>query len=107
MDLRLVKRASVLLSEVQANTFRVRHVHTHIIPRKESDLERTDDIYPMMEGEEGNIGEHLRQHQARDKARTRGSVVIEDEDRKPRSQEEMDREARWLESEMESDLGRG
>jgi bis(5'-adenosyl)-triphosphatase len=80
----------------------VPHVHAHVIPRRKADLDEeggNDVIYEMMDGTEGNVGGHL-EAQSRRGARVQ---VDADEDRKPRSDEEMAQEARWLASEMEKD----
>lgn len=75
----------------------VPHLHAHIIPRHNSDLDHrggSDAIYDMMDGEEGNIGEHLRQ---------RTKFPKPDTERKPRTDEEMREEAQWMEREMAKD----
>jgi len=96
----------------------VSHVHAHIIPRHGGDLDDRgggDAIYGMMEGEEGDVGKHQREHEElkRDKSsmpkesgeKRRGCfpAVDADEKRRPRSGEEMEREAEWLRMEMEKD----
>jgi bis(5'-adenosyl)-triphosphatase len=83
----------------------VPHVHAHIIPRRKSDLDDkggSDKIYDIMDGPEGDIGGHLNEQE---QAKTRSSrlKVDADEDRKPRSEEEMNKEAEWLAQEMEAD----
>lgn len=90
----------------------VPHVHAHIIPRREGDLDHRgggDAVYRMLEGEEGDVGKHLRERDEREKAgengrRGRFPAVDADEERKPRSEEEMKREADWLRSEMEKEV---
>ena len=77
----------------------VPHIHTHIIPRKNADLDDkggTDKIYDMLEDEEGDIGKQLR---ARDKGRPKFPKV-DDSTRRPRSEEEMVEEAEMLAEEM-------
>ena len=78
----------------------VPHVHTHIIPRKNADLDDrggSDAIYGILEGEEGDVGKHLRE-----KAGDRPKLPkVDNEARKPRSEEEMAAEARKLAQEME------
>lgn len=74
----------------------VPHVHAHIIPRKVADLDHkggSDAIYDMLEGDEGDIGRQL-------KERSRFPKPDADEDRKPRSDDEMKKEANWLADEM-------
>lgn len=86
----------------------VPHVHAHIIPRQKDDLAEaggTDAIYRMMESEEGDVGEHLREKAAQTNGEKRGRfpAVDADESRKPRSEEEMREEAEWLAKEMALD----
>ena len=87
----------------------VPHVHAHVIPRKKADLEDkggTDAIYTMMESEDADLNKQLR-----DKERAASADLAEDqkrphfpavdnESRKPRSDEEMHKEAAWLAQEM-------
>ena len=78
----------------------VPHVHTHIIPRKNADLDDrggSDAIYGILEGEEGDVGKHLRKN-AGDRPKF---PKVDNEARKPRSEEEMAAEARKLAQEME------
>jgi len=77
----------------------VAHVHAHVIPRKGGDLEKTDDVYRLLESED--IGRGLRERDGIE-ARERGRfpAVDADEDRKPRSEEAMRKEAEWLFEEM-------
>jgi bis(5'-adenosyl)-triphosphatase len=80
----------------------VPHVHCHLIPRKEKDMDEQgggDKIYEQLEGEEGDIGQWQR-----GKERTGKFPKVEDEERKPRSMEEMEREARWLAEEILKDV---
>ncbi|KAJ9635845.1 Dinucleoside triphosphate hydrolase [Coniosporium tulheliwenetii] len=72
----------------------VPHFHAHVIPRREGDLEGGGDaVYRLMEGEEGDTGRRRGQFPA----------VDADEVRKPRSEEEMRREAEWFAEEMEKE----
>lgn len=76
----------------------VPHVHAHIIPRKKDDLEAqggTDAIYQMMEGEEGDLGRQLGERERK------RFPAVDNEDRNPRSEEEMVKEAEWFAQEME------
>lgn len=80
----------------------VPHVHTHIIPRKKADLDDkggSDAIHDMLEGEEGDVGKQLRQWS---EGRPRFPKVA-DEDRKPRSEEQMAEEAQRLAQEMKKE----
>lgn len=90
----------------------VPHVHAHIIPRKKDDLEHkggTDAIYEMMEGEEAHLGKQMQEKKhavqvelAEDEQRGKFPAVDNDS-RKPRSDEEMQKEAEWLAEEMAKD----
>lgn len=93
----------------------VPHVHTHIIPRKKADLDHkggTDAIYGMLDGEEGDLGRIQRELQENSKVtilteggaggkRRSGFPAVDNENRTPRSQEDMEREAVMLAAEME------
>lgn len=77
----------------------VPHLHTHIIPRQNADLDDKgggDAIYQMLEGEEGDIGEHMKRKSS---ARPKFTAVDNDK-REPRSEQEMLKEAEWLAMEM-------
>ncbi|KAF2999871.1 hypothetical protein E8E13_008034 [Curvularia kusanoi] len=90
----------------------VPHVHAHIIPRKKDDLEHkggTDAIYEMMESEDAHLGKQM---QEREQAAQAGQVednergrfpAVDNDGRKPRSDEEMRKEAEWLAEEMVRD----
>ncbi|OSD06028.1 diadenosine hydrolase [Trametes coccinea BRFM310] len=69
----------------------VPHVHFHILPRKlQGDVfARNDDVYPALERAEGRLPEEFRQVPHR-------VQMDADEDRKPRTLEDMEKEARWL-----------
>lgn len=73
----------------------VPHVHCHVIPRVKGDPGEGDKVHEWLEGEEGNVGEHQREAQKGEWAK--------DEERKPRTMEEMEREAKWLKEEIERD----
>lgn len=86
----------------------VPHVHAHIIPRKKDDLSNPDAIYAMMEGEDGDLGRQFQERDARAQLNSfeqRGKfpAVDADENRKPRTEEEMMKEADWLAKEMAKD----
>ena len=79
----------------------VPHVHAHIIPRKAADTDDKggkDAIYGMLEGEEGDVGKHLKE---RDQGRPKFPTV-DDSQRRPRTMEEMTKEAEVLASEMDA-----
>ncbi|PYH83040.1 HIT-like protein [Aspergillus uvarum CBS 121591] len=82
----------------------VPHVHAHVIPRKKLDLEAqggVDAVYELLEGEEGDLGKIL--SEKREDGRARKFPKVDDEDRHPRSLEEMEQEARFLMGEMEKE----
>lgn len=92
----------------------VDHVHAHIIPRRQGDMDNkggNDAIYSMMESEEGNVGKHLERKADQDdtpadgiQGDNRGALPgMDAEYRKPRSDEEMRKEAKWLASEMDKE----
>jgi len=77
----------------------VPHVHTHIIPRKAADLDArggSDAIYDMLDGPEGDIGEHQRRQSRFPKP--------DADSRKPRDVGEMKEEAAYLAEEMEKEI---
>lgn len=79
----------------------VSHVHVHIIPRRNADLDEkggTDAIYKMMDGEEGDVGKHMA-----DRDRQRFPTPDVDGERQPRGEEEMMKEAQWLAEAMEEE----
>lgn len=96
----------------------VPHVHAHIIPRKSEDLKErggTDAIYELMQSDEGDLG---KQFAEKEKARSEASSkeadlsgaekrnkfpAVDNDSRKPRSEEEMQQEAEWLAVEMSKD----
>ena len=78
----------------------VPHVHCHIIPRVKGDPGGEDKVHEWLEGEEGNVGKHQREVESGRKA----AEWVKDEERKPRTKEVMDEEARWLREEMEKDV---
>ncbi|MCJ1358972.1 MAG: hypothetical protein MMC33_008972 [Icmadophila ericetorum] len=85
----------------------VPHVHVHIIPRKAQDMDHRggpDAIYNMLEGEEGDVGRRLAERDGKKvEERPRPKFPVPDEaNRKPRSKEEMEKEAEMLAREMDS-----
>ncbi|KZF25475.1 HIT domain-containing protein [Xylona heveae TC161] len=81
------------------------HVHAHIIPRQRADLDSRgggDAIYRLLESEEGDVGKHQSEQQ-KYRERAKFPAVDADENRKPRSEEEMRKEAEWLASEMQKE----
>jgi bis(5'-adenosyl)-triphosphatase len=76
----------------------VPHVHCHIIPRLKGDT-TGDEIYDRMASDEGNVGGALWD---RDRRPHGGGHFpkIEDADRKPRSAEEMAKEAQFFREQM-------
>lgn len=73
----------------------VPHVHVHLIPRKSTDYGGDNDqIYPALEENEQGLKDAL-------ELKTSEWTGAKDEDRKPRSMEEMEKEAAWLKGILE------
>ncbi|CAN9104031.1 unnamed protein product [Alternaria sp. RS040] len=90
----------------------VPHVHAHIIPRKRDDLEEkggTDAIYGMMESEDADLSKQLADKEKAAKAHLAGEEkkgrfpAVDNDSRKPRTDQEMQEEAEWLAEEMARD----
>lgn len=76
----------------------VPHVHVHIIPRTSEDASLGDKIYSKLQGEEGNVGGGYW-----DQGRPKQVGIfpqIEDADRKPRSPEDMKKQAVFFREQM-------
>ncbi|KAK2606094.1 Dinucleoside triphosphate hydrolase [Conoideocrella luteorostrata] len=86
---------TVAVQDGPASGQTVPHVHVHVIPRKAGDVgEVPDAIYDKMASESGNVGGALwDRDRGRRPAPGGGMPKIEDEDRKARTQEEMEEEA--------------
>jgi bis(5'-adenosyl)-triphosphatase len=105
---------NIAIQDGEAAGQSVKHVHAHVIPRKEADMEERgggDRLYEELEGEEGDIGRHQQQRgqeSQRAEGRERNKFPkVEDDKRKARSMEEMEEEARWLGEEMEREVREG
>lgn len=86
----------------------VPHVHTHVIPRRRMDLDHvggTDKIYEMLDGEEGDLGRIQREATGEGDGGGRQTrfPAVDNDERKPRSMEEMEEEAEKLAVEMEKE----
>ncbi|KAI9891921.1 MAG: hypothetical protein M1814_002306 [Vezdaea aestivalis] len=95
---------NVAIQDGEAAGQSVKHVHTHIIPRTTGDLDKrggSDAIYEMLDSEEGNVGASLK---ARAALKERDFLKVDQDERKPRSEEEMNKEAEWLANEMRTGL---
>lgn len=99
---------NVAIQDGEAAGQSVPHVHAHIIPRRKGDLDNrggSDAIYDMLEGEEGDLSKIMQDitaKNAKNGARRTGSFpAVDNESRKPRSNDEMQEEAQWLASEMD------
>lgn len=73
----------------------VNHLHVHVLPRKVGDFEENDEIYAKLDEFGFDNGSRKGGH---DSGSGSGSVLAPDaeEQRKPRSKEEMKAEAEWL-----------
>lgn len=76
----------------------VPHVHCHVIPRMKGDPGEGDKVHEWLEGEEGNVGWHQKEAETR-----QAKEWARDDERKPRTKEEMEAEARWLREEIAKD----
>jgi len=75
----------------------VPHVHFHLLPRKlagDRFSGRNDDVYPALERAESSLPQDLSQNHS--ESVPIALKVDADENRKPRSMEEMEKEASWL-----------
>ncbi|GKZ70103.1 hypothetical protein AnigIFM50267_005353 [Aspergillus niger] len=85
----------------------VPHVHAHVIPRKRGDLDDRggmDAVYEMLDGEEGDLRDVFSKDGDEGRRRRRRFPRVDNDERKPRSAEEMEGEAWRLAGEMEKEL---
>ncbi|KAF4552897.1 Bis(5'-adenosyl)-triphosphatase-like protein [Elsinoe fawcettii] len=90
---------NVAMQDGKAAGQSVPHVHCHVIPRREGDMDDRgggDAIYEELEGEGGNVGKHFWERDQWTKFKT-------DDERKDRSEEVMKEEAEMLAREIEKD----
>lgn len=72
----------------------VPHVHVHVLPRKSNDLPRNDDIYGEIDKDSATL-----QRDWEEALKNRAKfTAVDDEDRKPRTMQQMEQEATWLKS---------
>ncbi|KAK4891944.1 Dinucleoside triphosphate hydrolase [Elasticomyces elasticus] len=81
----------------------VPHVHCHVIPRTTGDAGGDDKVHEWLEGEEGDVGRHQRDARNGNNGEREVGQWAKDGDRKARSMDEMEREAKWLRDEVEKD----
>ena len=91
---------NVAVQDGEAAGQSVPHVHCHVIPRTQGDPGGGDKVHEWLEGEEGDVGAHQKEAQNVDK---KTGDWPKDEERKPRSKEDMNKEAAWLREEMRKD----
>ncbi|KAG9087170.1 hypothetical protein FRC07_012886, partial [Ceratobasidium sp. 392] len=73
------------------------HVHVHILPRRFTDFDgNNDQVYPILEEAEGRLPAQLRA--VTEKTKVPEPIKVDDEGRTPRTVEEMEKEATWLQS---------
>lgn len=116
--LKRIYRASafnVAVQDGEAAGQSVPHVHCHVIPRTVGDPGGDDKVHEWLEGEEGDVGQHQQdaeQEQSREGGggggggegkKRRVGQWAQDEERKPRSKGEMEKEAQWLREELAKD----
>lgn len=94
---------NVAVQDGEAAGQSVPHVHCHVIPRQKNDAGGDDKVHEWLEGEEGDVGKHQTEAQGATASDRKTKEWAKDEDRKPRSKEEMEEEARWLRAELEKD----
>ncbi|OWZ26513.1 bis(5'-adenosyl)-triphosphatase [Cryptococcus neoformans] len=109
-DVYKARAMTVSLQDGVAAGQSVPHVHIHLIPRNPTDYDgKNDRIYPLLEQSEEQLHGDLKnsdvpaangkaEHDGQTKAQPGRWEVPKDEDRKPRSMEEMESEANWLAS---------
>lgn len=97
---------NIAIQDGEAAGQSVKHVHCHVIPRKEKDMDERgggDRLYEELEGEEGDVGQHQKELEGGGGERQKFPKQ-KDEDRRPRSMEEMEKEAAWLAEEILKDV---
>lgn len=97
---------NVAVQDGEAAGQSVPHVHAHVIPRREGDMDSRgggDKIYELLEGSDGDVGAHQSEQENGHWRTGSGSWPTPDQERQPRSAEDMRQEAEWLASEMEKD----
>jgi bis(5'-adenosyl)-triphosphatase len=94
---------NVAVQDGEAAGQSVPHVHCHIIPRTRGDPGGDDKVHEWLEGEEGNIARHQKQAEGGGDIERKAAKWAEDDERKPRSMDEMTSEARWLREELAKD----
>lgn len=90
---------NIAIQDGEAAGQSVPHLHAHIIPRKQADLDNrggTDAIYDMMESADGDVSKQMRDA-------SKFPAPDPNEERTARSREEMEKEAAWLASELEQE----
>ncbi|KAH8729047.1 HIT-like domain-containing protein [Phaeosphaeriaceae sp. PMI808] len=84
----------------------VPHVHAHIIPRRTDDLKEhggIDAIYAMMESDDAHLGNQLKERDSAQDEKRGKFPAVDNDSRKPRTNQEMQHEAEWLAAEMAKD----
>ncbi|KAI5463269.1 HIT-like domain-containing protein [Mariannaea sp. PMI_226] len=85
---------SVAVQDGAAAGQTVPHVHVHVIPRQTGDLGTPDAVYVRMAGESGNVGGALWDREMARRPEPGGGLPrVDDEDRRPRTADEMMEEA--------------
>ena len=95
---------NVAVQDGEAAGQSVPHVHCHVIPRRVNDPGGGDKVHEWLEGEEGDVGAHQREAEGSKKQKEEWP---RDEERKARSKEDMDAEAKSLREEMAKDEQEG
>ena len=101
---------NIAIQDGEAAGQSVKHVHCHVIPRKDKDMDERgggDAIYEELEGVEGDVRRWQREQEEGEGEERQGKAKFpkhKDEDRKARSMEEMEKEAAWLAEEILKDV---
>ncbi|KAH9845115.1 diadenosine polyphosphate hydrolase and related proteins of the histidine triad (HIT) family [Teratosphaeria destructans] len=95
---------NVAVQDGEAAGQSVPHVHVHVIPRRRGDEGGEDRVHGWLEGEEGNVGRQQWDAERRAEVQARWP---KEEERRARTEGEMEEEAGMLRREIERDEGEG
>ncbi|KAF9096581.1 hypothetical protein BGX23_010882 [Mortierella sp. AD031] len=82
----------------------VPHCHVHVIPRRLGDFDHNDDIYEKITANTAELLTHPEKVVSLMANTVVGSKGVDNEDRRPRSEQEMAQEATWLQSLLAPDV---
>ncbi|KAJ3129155.1 hypothetical protein HK098_002396 [Nowakowskiella sp. JEL0407] len=87
---------NIAIQDGEAAGQSVPHCHVHILPRRSHDYKNTDDVYKDLETAEGELGGDLQDKDNNVRRPGRGLHVAPDDQRFPRTPEDMAKEASVL-----------